>query len=337
MSQPSILIVSLGANKPSTRLRIAPLAERLQQRAWRVTAREVSNSLAGRIGLLRDAGRHDLVLLQKKLFPAAYVNLLRRANPRLLFDADDAIMFHELERNEPVTGRYFQRFAAISAASCAVVAGNRFVAEFARAARTRDGQGDVATLPTPIDTTRLTAKPDDAVSEGFVVGWIGTKGNLYQLAPLADALREVQAQVPGMRLQVIADGTPELPGIHVDSQPWRHATETADLHGFDVGIMPLADTLWNRGKGGFKLLQYMAAGLPAIASPVGINADILRHGDNGFLAGDTAAWRDALLALAGDAELRRRIGAAARRTIEGGYSVERYLDKYVDLVERCLK
>jgi glycosyltransferase involved in cell wall biosynthesis len=334
---PSILIVTIGANKPSTRLRIAPVGERLRERGWRVTTREVSNSLAGRIGLLRDAGRHDLVLLQKKLFPAAYVNLLRRANPCLVFDVDDAIMFHELERNEPVTGRYFQRFASIAAAARMVVAGNRYVAEFARATRTRDGQDEVAILPTPIDTGRLTAKSSYEGGDGFVAGWIGTKGNLHQLQPLAGALREVQAQVPGFRLRVIADATPEIPGVNIESQPWRHATETADLHGFDVGIMPLADTLWNRGKGGFKLLQYMAAGLPAVASPVGINADIVRHGENGFLAADPAAWRDALLALAADIELRRRVGAAARRTIEGGYSVERYLDDYVGLVERCLK
>jgi glycosyltransferase involved in cell wall biosynthesis len=334
---PSILLVTIGAGKPSTRLRIAPLAERLRQRGWRVTTREVANSLGGRLGLLRDAGRHDLVLLQKKLFPAAYVRLLRRANPRLLFDVDDAVMFHELERNEPVTGRFFERYAAIAAASAMVVAGNRYVAEFARAARGRDGQGDVAILPTPIDTTHLTARPAEAGGEGFVVGWIGTKGNLYQLHPLAAALREVQAQVPGFRLRVIADAAPELAGLRIESQPWQYATEAADLHGFDVGIMPLADTLWNRGKGGFKLLQYMAAGLPAIASPVGINADIIRHGDNGFLAADPNAWRDALLALAADAGLRRRIGAAARRTIEGGYSVEHYLDNYVELIERCLK
>jgi glycosyltransferase involved in cell wall biosynthesis len=332
---PSILIVTIGADKPSTRLRIAPLGERLCQRGWQVTTREVRNSLAGRIGLLRDAGRHDLVLLQKKLFPAAYVKLLRRANPRLVFDVDDAIMFHELERNEPVTGRFFERYAAIAAASRLVVAGNRYVAEFARAARTRGGQDDVAILPTPVDTGRLTAKPSYEGNDGFVAGWIGTKGNLSQLTPLAEALREVQAQVPGFRLRVIADGSPELAGIRVESQPWRHATEATDLQGFDVGIMPLADTLWNRGKGGFKLLQYMAAGLPAVASPVGINADIVRHGENGFLAADPATWRDALLALAADIELRRRVGTAARRTIESGYSVERYLDAYVDLLEGC--
>ncbi len=334
---PSILVVTIGVGKPSTRLRILPLADRLRQRGWRVTMREVSNSLSGRVGLLRAAARHDLVLLQKKLFPAAYTGLLRRANPRLVFDVDDAVMFHELERNEPVTGRFFGRFASIAAASRMVVAGNRYVAEFARAARPRDGHDGVAILPTPIDTERLTAKGSHEGRDGFVVGWIGTKGNLHQLLPLTDALREVQARVPDFRLRVIADAAPDLPGIRVESQPWRHAGEVADLHGFDVGIMPLADSLWNRGKGGFKLLQYMAAGLPAIASPVGINADIVRHGENGFLAADTIAWRDALLALAADAELRRRVGVAARRTIEGGYSLEGYLDNYVDLLERCLK
>lgn len=333
----SVLVVSLGINKPSTRLRILPLADRLAGLGWLVTPRDVRNSLPARLGLLRDAARHDIVLLQKKLFPTSYVKLLRRANPRIIFDVDDAVMFHELERNEPVTGRFFERFAAVSAISRTVVAGNRYVAEFAQAARSLEAQQHVAVLPTPIDIATLPPKCGYATGEGFVGGWIGTKGNLHQLLPLADALREVQIRVPGFRLRVISDGTPALPGIKVESQPWQHAEEIAQLHGFDVGIMPLADTLWNRGKGGFKLLQYMAAGLPAIASPVGINADIVRHGENGFLAASAADWRDALLALAADAELRKRVGKAARTTVEESFSLESYLDKYVELVVRCLK
>lgn len=296
---------------------------------------EVPRSVAGRLALLQAATRHDVVLLQKKLFPASFVGLLRRANPRLIFDVDDAVMFHELERSEPVTGRFFQRFAAVAAASRMVVAGNRYVAEFAQATRGRDGQPDVAILPTPIDTTRLPAKQADANADGFVVGWIGTKGNLHQLLPLADALRKVQARVPDFCLRVVADAAPELPGIRVESRPWRHAEEVADLHGFDVGIMPLADTLWNRGKGGYKLLQYMAAGLPAVASPVGINADIIRHGDNGFLAANEGEWGAALISLAGDPALRHHIGANARNDVERHYALGVYLDRYVELIEDC--
>jgi glycosyltransferase involved in cell wall biosynthesis len=101
--------------------------------------------------------------------------------------------------------------------------------------------------------------------------------------------------------------------------------------------MPLEDSLWNRGKGGYKLLQYMAAGLPAVASPVGINADIMRTGENGFLARSEADWLNSLLALAQDGELRQRIGHAARTTIETSYSLDSYLERYGTLIEGGLK
>lgn len=332
----SILVIGLGAAKPSTRLRMLPLADALRTRGQVVTIMEVPKSLAGRLQLLKTASDHDVVLLQKKLFPPAFVALLRRANPRLVFDIDDAVMFHELERGQPVTGQYFRRFVSISAASRAVVAGNPFVADFARAARRTDDCGRVVVLPTPIDTVRLPAKQAGGDSDGFVVGWIGTKGNLHQLLPLANALRDVQARVPGFRLRIVADAMPEIPGLRIEFKPWRADDEITDLQGFDVGVMPLGDSLWNRGKGGYKLLQYMAAGLPAIASPVGINATIVCHGDNGFLAANEEEWRNILLTLAADSGLRHRIGQAARVSVEKEYALAVYLERYVTLIEDCL-
>lgn len=314
-----------------------PLANALRARGYAVSVADVPPSLAGRLRLLGAATEHDVVLLQKKLFPTAFVSLLRRASSRLIFDVDDAVMFHELERGQSVTGGYFRRFTTIAAASEAVVAGNAYVADFARAARCADKSGRVTVLPTPIDTIRLPAKRADGDSEGFVVGWIGTKGNLYQLLPLADALRAVQERVPDFRLRIVADAVPELPGLRIEFKPWRADGEVAELHGFDVGIMPLKDSLWNRGKGGYKLLQYMAAGLPAIASPIGINADIVLHGNNGFLAANEDDWRDILLTLAANSELRRRIGQAARATVEKEYALDVYLERYVTLIEDCLR
>lgn len=276
-----------------------------------------------------------MVVLQKKLFPTVYVELLRLANKRLVFDVDDAVMFHELERGQALTGKYFQRFAAIAAASRLVVAGNTYVAEFAQAARVR-GNAEVVVLPTPIDVYSLTARPAPGAGD-VVIGWIGTKGNLHQLVPLADAFRRLQEALPVMTLRLVTDGTMEIPGVHVETKAWSATEETADLHGFDIGIMPLEDNLWNRGKGGFKLLQYMAAGLPAVASPVGINAEIVQHGHNGFLARNTDEWAECLLKLARDPVLRQLIGQAARQTIEQEYSLDVYLERYVALIESCLQ
>lgn len=332
----SVLFITLAAAKPSTRLRMLPVGEYLRQRGHAVSLVELPRSAIGRLGLLQRARRNDAVVLQKKLFPVPYVALLRRANPNLIFDVDDAVMFHELERGEAVTGKFFRRFAAIAAASRVVVAGNAYLAEFARAARNKD-DGSVAVLPTPIDTRHLFAKTEYGQGEGLIIGWMGTKGNLHQLKPLSSAFRALQTRIPGLRLRIVADRGIDLPGVVVETKPWSAGEEANDLRSFDIGIMPLEDNLWNRGKGGYKLLQYMAAGLPAVASPVGINADIVHAGENGFLARNEAEWHHTLLTLAADTELRRRIGEAARATIEDAYSLDGYIERYGMLIESCLQ
>jgi len=311
-----------------------PLAEYLEHRGHTVFSRELPRFLLGRIGLLHQARASDVVILQKKLFPTPFVALLARANPNLIFDVDDAVMFHEMERGEPVDGKFFRRFAAIAAASRIVVTGNAYLADFARATRRRDVDA-VHILPTPIDTRQLAAKTDYSPQADVVIGWIGTKGNLHQLKPLTSILRNLQAQVAGVHLRIVADRSIDLPGVNVESKVWSAADEANDLRGFDIGIMPLEDSLWNCGKGGYKLLQYMAAGLPAVASPVGINAEIINDGVNGYLASNLDEWRANLLALARSTELRRRIGQSARATVEQHYSLDRYLERYTAVIESC--
>lgn len=332
----TIAFVILGPEKPSTRLRILPLVQHLQGAGHAVSTTKILPGLFGRLSLLFVAAKCDILIIQKKLFSFSFVKLLARINRNLIFDVDDAVMFHELERGQPLTGKYFQRFAAVAATSRLVVTGNAYVAEFARAARPHRDE-NVAVLRTPIDTRVLTARSAPVKSDKIVVGWIGTKGNLQQLMPLAAALRKLQEAFPGVQLRLITDGTIDMPGVDIETKAWSAEEEVADLHGFDIGIMPLDDSLWNRGKGGFKLLQYMAAGLPAVASPVGINAEIVQHGENGFLARSPDEWTACLLTLAHDAALRQQIGQAARQTIEQEYALDVYLERYAALIEGCLR
>lgn len=336
LSVARLLFIVLGGAKPSTRLRMLPALEGLRRNGHVVTLRDVPAGVAGRVALLQAARQHDCVLLQKKLFPAGYARLLSAANPRLVFDVDDAVMFHEVERGETVSGKFFPRFMAIAAASRGVVAGNRYLAEFAAAARPADA-GGVTILPTPIDTLRLQAKPTYSRSPEIVIGWLGTKGNLQQLLPLSDALRDLAREFPQLRLRIVADASIEIPGVTVECKPWRADEENADLQGFDIGIMPLADTLWTRGKGGYKLLQYMAAGLSAVASPVGINSDIVRHGENGLLAARPTDWHACLRELIVNPDLRQRLGQAARQTVETDFCLDGYVRRYVALLEDCLQ
>jgi glycosyltransferase involved in cell wall biosynthesis len=153
---------------------------------------------------------------------------------------------------------------------------------------------------------------------------------------IADALREASRQLPA-RVVLVGSGPIDLPGVPVEVRTWQESTEADEICNFDVGIMPLADGPWEQGKCGFKLLQYMAAGLPAIASPVGANKVIVRHGTTGFLATTSDDWMRAFVALAESKELRRRMGLAGRQVVEREYSTSVVAPRLLEALIRAAR
>jgi glycosyltransferase involved in cell wall biosynthesis len=270
-----------------------------------------------------------VVVLQKKtsLHPLELF-LIRHANPNLVFDFDDAVMFHELEHGKPLRAKSFAKFLRTVRACRAVVAGNEFLAGFARPICS-----EVHVLPTPIDTERYQPRGPASRDGTFTVGWIGTPGGLVHLTALADVLRDMTRKAEGFCLKIVSSDFIDLPGVEVVRKRWRLEEEITDLQTFDIGIMPLQDTLWTRGKCGYKILQYMGVGLPVVASPVGINTELVRHGETGFLAADAPTWRDALERLAADHTVRARMGTAGRARVLRHYSRTAYVAAYVSILE----
>jgi len=332
-----ILFLIIGYHKPSSKKRVLASRGYLRSRGHQITVREIPKGLPGRISLLLDAWRHDLVYIQKKLFGNLELRLLSRLNAHLVYDLDDAVMFHEIERNEPLNGKFFCRFVRMAACCAGVIAGNSYLAEFARFARgSAEADPFVMVLPTPVDTEAVIPRDHDHATSGLQIGWMGTRGNLGHLMTIAAPLGRVLAAFPGSELKVVSDGSPEMEGIPLLVKTWNAEEEAHDLRGFDVGVMPLGDNLWTRGKGGFKLLQYMAAGVPPVASPVGINAEIIRHGENGFLARDASEWEECLRRLLGDPDLRRRMGMAGRATVENCFGLAGYNRRLAEFLEGFL-
>jgi len=195
-----------------------------------------------------------------------------------------------------------------------VVVGNAYLADRARAA----GAKRVELVPTVVDLERYRA---DRGSDGraFTIGWIGSPSTAKYLARLAPVLAGF-CRAHDARLVVVGAREVSLDHVQVELKPWSEATEVEDILGFDVGIMPLPDDPWERGKCGYKLIQYMACARPVIASPVGANRQIVEHGVNGFLATTDDEWRSALEMLYAAPELRARLGAAGRRKVQTAYS-----------------
>jgi glycosyltransferase involved in cell wall biosynthesis len=209
--------------------------------------------------------------------------------------------------------RYLKNFEATIRDADLVLCGN---AELAA----KVAHGRTSIVPTPIDTDRFA--PDAVTSAtGPTLGWVGHSDNLPYLASLAGPLRDLARKHSALKLVVVADRPITIPGVAVEFREWRLEDEVSCFNGFAVGLMPLEDTPWARAKCAFKAIQYMALGMPTVASPVGMNRELIKDGVNGFLPTNAASWFTALDALLTDASLARRVGAEGRRTVERDYAL----------------
>ena len=268
----------------------------------------------------------DVWWIEKELWPWAPVWLERSLLARrpYVLDLDDAIFhnydMHRLSLMRRLYGRKIDRLMANAAL---VTAGNDYLTRRAREA----GARWVELLPTVIDLDRYprpqsrTAPTDGSDTESVTIGWIGSPATVAYVEQLAGPLRQL-ARDHRVRLLVIGGGYVNLPGVEVVSVPWSDATEVASITQCDIGVMPLRDSPWERGKCGYKLIQFMACGLPVVASPVGVNTSIVAEGISGFLPANPTAWYSALRQLVVDAQLRANLGAAGRARVEADFCVQ---------------
>ncbi len=282
---------------------------------------------AGRIGLLLRRLAFDAVFVYREaalLGPAWIESVLARRLP-LVFDFDDAIYLpSSAEANRMVAGlKSPAKTDRLCGLARVVTVGNDTLARYAQR-----HAGAVVVIPTTIDTDeyRFESGPPNPRP---VVGWSGSTTTVPHLETMAPALRELRRRTD-FELRVVG-GEARIDGVELSCRPWRLETEVQDLRAFDVGLMPLEDDEWSRGKCGLKALQYMALGIPPVVSPVGVNAAIVRDGENGFHARNDAEWVERIELLLRNPELRARLGAAARRTVEQTYSARVQAPRMADV------
>jgi len=260
--------------------------------------------------------RAATVLVQRRLLPFWELLLLRSSVGRLLFDLDDAVFLRDsyAPRGLEHPGRW-RRFVALVRRCDAVIAGNAWLAERVKRAAPNV---EVAVIPTCVEPADYTPTTSDRPGTQLV--WVGSSSTLQGLERARPMLETVGRSVPGVALKVVCDRFPDL-ALPLVRVPWDGATEAAEIASADVGIAWVPDDDWSRGKCGLKVLQYLAAGLPVVANPVGVHREMVRPGATGFLATTEDEWVAAVRTLAADAALRRRMGAAGRALVERSYSV----------------
>jgi len=305
----NVLFLTHDETTPSTRYRVLRLLPHLRDEGIRCEQRALGGGLPGRWGAVRAARNFDAVVLQKRLLPSLWLSLLRRGSRTLVYDFDDLV---GRGRERASRGRS-RRFAAVVRAADLSIAGNAYLAGEARS----HGGKSVSVLPTGLEPADY---PLRRHGESAVIGWIGGGGNLGYLEAVFPALKIIARARPDVRLRVVSDRFPEAADVPVERRPWLAATEAADLAEMDVGWAPLPDDPWTRGKCGFRILQYMAAGLPVVASPVGVQAELVEEGRTGTLARTEEDWVERTLSLLSDPGRRAELGGEGRRKVERSFA-----------------
>lgn len=345
-----VLFLTEGTTIPSTRFRVlqfipyfeangisctvrggyGPLYNSVSKTRWGKAYKLASRLKRAGVGV--DAPLFDGVFLQRPAIPFTSVpeRLLALSGTPVIFDFDDNLSMGANGQPHPARTRTLRHAAA---SSDRVIAGNTFLAGLV------DEAHKTTIIPTVIDTNRYTPGTTPFAHEDVVIGWMGTQGNFVYLRQILPwVLATLQAH-PRARLRVVSNARlPELEGVaQVDQIPWSAEDEINLLRSFDIGLMPLADTLGARGKCGFKMIQYMAVGCAVVSSPVGANVEIFEGSQAGALASGEDQWAASLAQLIEDTSHREACAHAARAHAVARYSIEGVLPAYLELFEQTYR
>jgi glycosyltransferase involved in cell wall biosynthesis len=272
-----------------------------------------------RLGDVFKSLRYDVVFIHREASPFAgyfFESLFRKFAKTLVYDFDDSIFQKKPLKTEQVI-----------AVADAVIAGNNFLAAYA--ARLNK---NVVILPTCIDTVIYKPRAYAARRNKVVIGWIGTSFTAIYLDLLRDVYIRLHNKFDNIEFRVIGAAY-KIPGVPLICREWSLGSEVAELRDFDIGVMPLFDDDWAKGKCAFKIIQYMAVGIPAVASRVGMNVEVIKEDNDGFLVSSQKEWADKLSLLIENSGLRQRMGDAARHKAERLYSVEANKDRFLKIIE----
>lgn len=313
MSKKKILFISKGSDSPSTRYRAFSFFPLFQQNGWEPEHFTASSHPADCLKLLSLAAKADIVVVLRKTFRWPFTKLLRIVSKKLIFDLDDAIFCND---DGSHSRKREQRFTQIATACDQVWAGNHYLAEQAK----QRGAKNTFVLPTVIDPQKYLLHPEKP-QQYFDLVWIGSSATRKYLEQILATLDEAAKHIPQLRLKIIADFSLTTQYLKILPIQWRSQTEAQELASAHVGIAPMIDDHWTKGKCALKVIQYMGAGLPVISSPVGLNKELVISGQTGFIASTPQEWLTMIMRLKNDVTLRQQLGIAGRQHVTEHFSI----------------
>lgn len=323
-----ILFITISSGvAASTRVRVDNLIPELEKCEFSATTIRFPKTTRDKWLALKLCSQSDMVFLQKRTPPLFYAKLIRFFSKKLIYDFDDAIYFKPNEPNDSRDLHRMKRFENIIRKADLVIAGNEILANEAR-----NYTYSCRILPSAVENRNIPVKNYDITNPKFIIGWVGGEINLPCLEQLSTVLQQL-AKRHEIQLRVISSKTVDIPGIETLFIPWNEKTQEIEIAQFDVGIMPLNDYPHTRGKCAYKALQYMAAGVPPIVSDVGVNSQVVKHGECGFVVQELSDFGIFIEKLIMDRSLIRQMGEAAKDKIDKQFSVEYIGKKLAELLK----
>lgn len=325
-----LLIITNNPHRASFRQRIGIYLDIFRENGINCEVAKLPAGPLARRNLFKRAEEFDGVFLHKKRTNSFDAFWLRRYARKVIYDFDDAVMYSDKHPDRPSRKRQksFQRTVKLADM---VIAGNSYLAEHAR-----KFDRNVSVLPTGLDTHAYKTKAEPTNDAKLRLVWIGSKSTLGHLAELKPALEEIGSRFDNVVLRIICDDFFDLNNIELEKCLWSPEKEVFDLATSDIGLAPLTDNRFTRGKCGFKILQYAAAKVPVVASPVGVNAEYVCDGVTGFHAVNISQWVDKISELIENAELRKRMGREGRAKVKN-FDIDVLGRRLLDLIVRALQ
>lgn len=273
----------------------------------------------------------DIIVIQKKLFLKPLLLIIKIISKRLIFDFDDALFTKDsfaikIRSTGNGSPKTIRRLKAVLKLSDSVLAGNDFLLEYAS-----QFNENIVVVPTCIVYSDY-EKSDNLDKDELTIGWLGSDYTQGYLVDIEEELKYVSLKYPQVKVKVISNNPVKLKDVTVDYLKWNIDSYRDHLQNFDIGIMPLRNDEWSRGKCAFKLIQYMAAGIPVIASNVGTNLTLITEEEDGYLVNSKEEWISRFKILIESKEQRNKMGRAAKRKIRDNYSVEAWIDRYESIL-----
>jgi glycosyltransferase involved in cell wall biosynthesis len=326
----NLLVLTNNPDRASFRQRVGVYLDMLKANGVACEVVKLPEGFLARRKLFKKAAGYEGVFLQKKRLNYFDALQLRRYSRKIIYDFDDAVMYSD-RHPDRYSRSHFVPFRRTVRLADMVIAGNAYLAEYAG-----KFNSNLEILPTGLDTRAYKSVGAPKSGDKIRLVWIGSESTLGYLAEIKPALEEIGSRFDNVVLRIICDAFFDLQNMQVEKHPWSEQTQTIDLAGSDIGLAPLPDNPFTRGKCGFKILQYAAAALPVVASLVGVNTDYVHQGLTGFLATGPDEWISAMTTLIKDGRLRREMG---KRNVEEAkrFDIDELGRQFVHLIMKCLK